>query len=258
MTDRGSLIQSRCEACELEAARLAYAADLGASEWAAFIDRVPPCEGCRQVAVLLGNGAGSSLIQALRAQCREADCDDDRRIQAAVYACPYCDHLPLAVVSEKEWTDWRQEPTGGTWVCPNCRRAQCELCKREATRHFWGNVSSNQDGGATFTCREDMLLCPAHTSGYKRRSWRYLFNDESIADWLARGVWTTPLYLRKHVAYLTSHCCDGARHSFALGAGHGCRCGKFADLNALHAAQDWDDDDPSVRKSLARTAGHGW
>lgn len=44
----------RCEACELEAARLAYAADLGASEWAAFIDRVPPCDGCRAVAVVRG------------------------------------------------------------------------------------------------------------------------------------------------------------------------------------------------------------
>lgn len=46
--------RERCEECELEAARMAYAAELGASEWEAFIDRVPPCEGCQKVAVLLG------------------------------------------------------------------------------------------------------------------------------------------------------------------------------------------------------------
>jgi hypothetical protein len=44
----------RCEECELEAARMAYAAGLGASEWPAFIDRIPLCDGCRQVQVLLG------------------------------------------------------------------------------------------------------------------------------------------------------------------------------------------------------------
>lgn len=53
-TPSSSLMDARCEECELEAARMAYAADLGASEWAAFIDRVPPCDGCRRVAVLLG------------------------------------------------------------------------------------------------------------------------------------------------------------------------------------------------------------
>jgi hypothetical protein len=31
----------------LEAARLAYTAKLGASEWEAFIDRVPPCDKCK-------------------------------------------------------------------------------------------------------------------------------------------------------------------------------------------------------------------
>lgn len=146
--------------------------------------------------------ARESLIAALKSQCREAACDNDRALQANVYTCPYCGHLPLAVVTEKEWADWRQEPSGGTWVCPNCRRAQCGLCKREATRHFWDNVSSNApEGGATFVCREDLLLCAPHTSGYKRRSWRYLFNDEPIEDWLARGVWTTPRYLKKHVDF---------------------------------------------------------
>lgn len=37
---------TRCEECEYEAAKMAYAADLGASEWEAFIDRVPPCDEC--------------------------------------------------------------------------------------------------------------------------------------------------------------------------------------------------------------------
>lgn len=45
---------TRCEACELTAARMAYAAGLGASEWSAFIDRIAPCDDCRKVQVLLG------------------------------------------------------------------------------------------------------------------------------------------------------------------------------------------------------------
>lgn len=44
----------RCEGCELAAARMAYDAGLGASEWEAFIDRVPVCDDCRKVAVVLG------------------------------------------------------------------------------------------------------------------------------------------------------------------------------------------------------------
>lgn len=47
----------RCEACELTAARMAYAAGLGASEWPAFIDRIAPCDDCRKVAVLRGRPA---------------------------------------------------------------------------------------------------------------------------------------------------------------------------------------------------------
>lgn len=44
----------RCEACEYAAAKMAYAAELGASEWEAFIDHVPVCDECRKVGVLLG------------------------------------------------------------------------------------------------------------------------------------------------------------------------------------------------------------
>lgn len=51
------LSETRCERCELEAAHISYAAGLGASEWEAFIDRVPVCDECREVRVLLGEGA---------------------------------------------------------------------------------------------------------------------------------------------------------------------------------------------------------
>lgn len=44
----------RCEECEYDAALMAYKAGLGASEWEAFIDRIPPCAECSKITVLLG------------------------------------------------------------------------------------------------------------------------------------------------------------------------------------------------------------
>lgn len=99
---------TRCEDCELAAARLAIDAELGVSEWAAFIHLVPTCDGCREVWRLQGVLA-PPVVPSPRPTRVSVAIDGERRSYVTVYVVAFQNKTPGEGVGGCDWRATREE-----------------------------------------------------------------------------------------------------------------------------------------------------
>jgi phage FluMu protein Com len=115
------------------------------------------------------------------------------------YRCRHCGGL-LALAGIDS------HPEEGDWVCPHCRRIECDRCEREATIYAEGLVTAGQPNSRPPTCRETQLLCSLHVGALKRRRYSPLWQARylPLEEFLETAIWRTPVWLGEHTGLRSS------------------------------------------------------